>query len=128
MTEWPTIIPALPEIFLALAGMAVLMVGVFSSDGNAVRVSNLLSLIALGITLALVIFVSGATLTAFGVLFITDGFATYMKVLVLLGSILAILMSREYFEQEGAARFEFPVLILFATLGMLMMVSANKLI
>ncbi len=128
MADWPTIIPALPEIFLALAGMAVLMVGVFAREGHAVRVSNLLSLIALGIALVLVIFVSGGTMMAFGNLFVTDGFATYMKSLVLLGSILAVLMSQEYFEQEGAARFEFPVLILFATLGMLMMVSANNLI
>ena len=37
-------------------------------------------------------------------------------------------MSLDYIEREGMTRFEFPVLMLFATLGMMMMVSANDLI
>ena len=50
-----------------------------------------------------------------------------MKWLVLLGSALAIIMSINYNERENIQRFEFPVLILFASLGMLLMVSANDL-
>jgi len=52
----------------------------------------------------------------------------FMKMLILLGSFLAIVMSHGYIHREGMARFEYPVLIIFATLGMLMMVSANDLI
>ena len=58
---------------------------------------------------------------------IVDQFATFMKWLVLIGSALAIIMSMNYNEREGIQRFEFPVLILFASLGMLLMVSANDL-
>ena len=51
-----------------------------------------------------------------------------MKVLVLIGSALAIVMSLTFNEREALDRFEFPIVVLFATLGMLMMVSANDLI
>ena len=51
-----------------------------------------------------------------------------MKALVLVGSALAILMSRAYFEQVKAWRFEYPLLVLLATLGMMLMISANDLI
>ena len=56
-----------------------------------------------------------------------DGFAVYMKWLALIGSSLVLLMSTAYNEREKIARFEYPVLILFATLGMMMMISANDL-
>jgi len=65
---------------------------------------------------------------AFGDLFVVDRFAIFMKLLVLAGSIFAIIMSEGYIRREGMARFEFPLLICMATLGMLMMVSANDLI
>jgi len=67
-------------------------------------------------------------MTTFGGQFVIDDFAHFMKWLILIGSALAIAMSLSYNEQEDIARFEFPVLILFATLGMCMMVSANDLI
>src|SRR3546814_18753309 len=51
-----------------------------------------------------------------------------MKVLVLLGSILALIMSGGFIRREGMARFEYPLLIVFATVGMLLMISANDLI
>ena len=66
--------------------------------------------------------------TAMAGMFISDAFATFMKSLVLLGSALAILLSLDFIRREGMERFEFPVLILLATVGMMMMVSANDLI
>jgi NADH-quinone oxidoreductase subunit N len=51
-----------------------------------------------------------------------------MKVLVLVGSATSMVMSLRYFEAAGVLRFEYPILMLFATLGMLMMISANDLI
>ena len=57
-----------------------------------------------------------------------DPFARFMKVLVLIGSIAAIIMSTGYARDQGFARFEYPLLIVIATLGMMMMISANDLI
>src|SRR3546814_15624834 len=51
-----------------------------------------------------------------------------MKLLVLASSALTLIMAARYIEREDMARFEFPVLILFATLGMLLMISANDML
>ncbi|MBV6632618.1 MAG: NADH-quinone oxidoreductase subunit NuoN [Alphaproteobacteria bacterium] len=117
---------ALPELILAIAGMAFLMIGVFYK-GNA---TTLLSGLAIGtfVVLALlIVFGSEGTAIALGGQFITDGFAVFMKVLVLAGSGLALLLSLTYLQREQMDRFEYPILVTFATLGMLIMVSANDL-
>ena len=71
--------------------------------------------------------VSGGVMVTFGGMFINDPFAVYFKVLILIASCLTLVMSRDFMEQQGIARFEYAILVLFATLGMLMMVSANNL-
>ena len=121
-------LPALPEIFLAVAGMVLLMAGVFSKPERASRAVGNLSLLVLGLALSLVAAVGGRTVGVFDGLFVTDGFAVFFKAMVLVASMLAIVMGREFMEHEGIDRFEYPVLIVFATLGMLMMISANNLI
>src|SRR3546814_10859394 len=65
---------------------------------------------------------------SFSGLFVVDGFEAFMKLLILLGSSLAVVMSLGFIERERMARPEYPVLFLFATVGMMMMVSANDLI
>src|SRR6476646_8638697 len=61
-------------------------------------------------------------------MFVTDAFAVFMKVLVLLGAALGVVMAMPYNEREGIARPEFAILVMLATLGMLMMISAADLI
>jgi NADH-quinone oxidoreductase subunit N len=123
----PPLMPAAPEIFLAVASMALLMLGVFSGPKSA-RMVSWLSVIALLVCGAILSSVVDGRTTTFGGQFVVDDFAHYMKWLVLIGSALAIVVSMRFNEQAGIDRFEFPVLIVFATLGMLMMVSANDLI
>ncbi|MDJ0969464.1 MAG: NADH-quinone oxidoreductase subunit NuoN [Kiloniellales bacterium] len=118
---------ALPELFLACAGMAILMVGVFRG-GSGTRLVLWLCVLSLAIAFGMVTLVGRGDATAFGGLFVADAFGDFMKALVLIGSALTMIMSLGYLEREKMTRFEFPVLMLFATLGMLMMVSANDLI
>src|SRR5690606_37920838 len=66
--------------------------------------------------------------TAFGGAFIADPFARFMKVLTLIGSILTLIMSVGFAKAEKFDKFEYPVLIMLATLGMMFMVSANNMI
>jgi NADH-quinone oxidoreductase subunit N len=120
--------PALPEIFLAVFAMALMMLGVFSPENRAFKTVGSFALAGLGVALLLVLFNPGGRVLAMNGLFISDGFATYMKVLVLAGSIATLLMSDRFVRREKMARFEYPVLIVFATLGMMMMLSANDLI
>jgi len=70
---------------------------------------------------------SGTT-TLFGDSFIVDPFARVMKLLTLTGAAVALIMSVDYWRGAGRLKFEFPVLVLLATTGMLMMISANDLI
>lgn len=128
MTEFPNMLPALPEIFLAVAGMVLLLVGVFSAPARANGIVTGLALLALVATLAMVVTLHGGGGSAFGGMFVSSGFTVFMKALALVGSILAVIMSREFMAQARIARFEFPVLIAFATVGMMMMISANDLI
>ncbi len=127
MTELPVLFPALPEIFLAIAIMVMMMVGAYSKSDNTLGIVSTLMQITLIITAFLVIRGGGETQLAMNDLFIVDEFAVYMKLLILVASFLAIVMSNGYIRREGMAKFEYPILIGFATLGMLMMVSANDL-
>ena len=118
---------ALPEVFLACAAMTLLMVGVFLR-GQATRLVLALTVAVLAVAFFLVVLSPGGRALAFNGLFVTDVFTDFMKALVLLGAALTIAMSLGYIEREQMDRFELPVLMLFATLGMLAMVSANDLI
>jgi len=134
LSETPNLIPALPEIFLGVTIMALLMLGVFQKSETAedgVRVNRLflsLSIVAIVLTGMFFLFVSGEQITTFNDLFITDKFATFCKILILIGAGLTLLISLEYLSLHQVARFEFSILALCATLGMLIMVSANDLI
>jgi NADH-quinone oxidoreductase subunit N len=118
----------LPEIVLAIAGMALLVLGTFFSE-DSTRVVTWVSILVMALVLILVwSVVPSVRTTAFGGLFVTDQFSRFMKLLVLMGSGLAMAMSLGYVEREQMARYEFPLLLLFATLGMMLMISANDLI
>ncbi len=117
----------LPELVLALAAMLLLMIGVF---GGRDKVGGVLwlSVIAVAVSALIILFSPGNREVAFNGLFIVDSFGNFMKVLVLLGSGATMVLSHHFIKREGMALFEFPVLLLFATLGMLLMISADDLI
>lgn len=129
----PNLAPATPEIFLSLAIMGLLMLGVFQRADGAeagIKVNAqiwLLSIVTLVLAALLVTTVSGERLLTFGTLFVTDGFAVFAKILVLSAAALTLLISRPFLETHEMARFEYCVLIVFATLGMMIMISANDL-
>jgi NADH-quinone oxidoreductase subunit N len=123
----PDLSPALAEIFLVSAAMALLMVGVFRGDKSA-RLVSWLAVAALVVTMFIVLDTGGARQVALNGMFVTDAFATFMKVLVLVGSALSIILAIPYNEREGIARPEFAILVLLATTGMMMMISAADLI
>jgi NADH-quinone oxidoreductase subunit N len=118
---------ALPEIALAIFAMAFLMVGVFRKGENFTLVS-VLSIVALIATAMLVLAASSGKVTAFGGAFIVDDFARLLKFIAIFAAILVIVLSMKFLDTMGMARYEFPVLIMLAVLGMMMMISANDLI
>ncbi|MDH5411821.1 MAG: NADH-quinone oxidoreductase subunit N, partial [Alphaproteobacteria bacterium] len=106
-------LPAGPEIFLAVAGMVLLMVGAFGPRGGSTGLVSNMTLLSFAVALVFVLAMRGGSTTAFGGMFITDQFAVFMKVMILIGSFFAVIMSAEYMKNEKIGRFEFPVLILF---------------
>jgi NADH-quinone oxidoreductase subunit N len=125
--ELPDLIPALPELLLAIGAMALLMLGAFRGEGTAVLI-NWLAIALLALAGAAVVMLPAGTLVTFGGSFIVDPFARFLKLLALTGSAFAIFMSFDYLALEKQQRFEYPVLIVLATTGMLMLISAADLI
>ena len=116
-----------PECLLALAAMGLLMIGAIGGI-STFRAISIASVCALAVVAWLVFSPMTGALHAFGGAFVADGFSRFAKLLVLLGSALTIIMSVEFLERENIANFEFPILVLLATLGMLFMVSAANFI
>ena len=117
---------ALPELTLATGAMVLLLVGVSTRKEQAELI-----LWAAVLFLALAGFFvlrESGTITLFGDSFIVDPFARALKLLTLTGSAVTLIMSIDYWRGEGRLKFEFPILVLLATTGMLMMISANDLI
>ena len=127
MNALPDFLPALPEIILAAGAMLLLLAGAFRGDRSTEMVSWG-SVVLLLAALVALHGASGADARTFGGSFVLDRFAVFMKSLAIVGSAVAIIMSRGYMRAVRADRFEFPLLIVLATLGMMMMISAGDLI
>jgi NADH-quinone oxidoreductase subunit N len=123
----PNLLPALPEILLAIGALAMILVGAVLRD-RATRIVDMLAIALLAGSLLLVLGQGTAKVVTFEGAFVTDGFARFMKVLTLLGAIFALLLSMDYLQQRGIRKFEYAILIVLSTLGMMMMISANDLI
>ena len=123
--NFASLAPLWPEILLAVGAMALLMLGAFRGEKSMGEVTfGAVVLLALALVLTLRL----ETASAFDGAFVVDTFAVLMKVLVLAGSAVALIMSVEYCRAENLQKFELPVLIVLATLGMMMMISAGDLI
>ncbi len=118
--------PAYPELWLSVAAMALLLLGVFKGE-DSTRLVSWLGVAACAVTVLLIWCQPAEALSGFGGLFVADGFARFAKVLILIGSGFAIIQSLGYIRHQRMERFEYPVLILLASIGMMMMVSANDL-
>src|SRR5947209_5332306 len=122
----PTVIPALPEILLVLGAMALLMVGVYRDRSTQLVNAGAFALLVLAAVL--VVALPSGKLIGFGGSFIIDDFARVLKILTLAGSAVTIALARDYQAAERQEKFEFAILILLSTTGMLMLISAADLI
>ena len=121
------LIPLLPEIFLALIGMGLLIVGVVQGNSST-RVICWASAAGFAIATFILFAVGWDKTVVLNEMFVIDKFAGFMKLLVLTGLIAAMALSVKFLENEGMERFEYPILVVFAGIGMMMMVSANNLL
>ncbi len=119
--------PIFPELFIVLASMVLLLWGVYHryEAGFSVGIVSILVLAGAAILIA---GQTQATEELFNGAFVNDSFARFMKILTLAGSAFAMLLSFDYMRRERLLRFEYPVLILLSTAGMMLTISANDLI
>src|SRR5947209_7222532 len=125
--EIPTLLPAVPEIVLAVGAMLLLMVGVFRGEQASKGIETGAILLLL-VTALIVGWLPAGKLVTFGGSFVVDGFARFLKLLALAGSAAAIVMSSNYLAVEKRVTFEYSILILLSTVGMMMLISAADLI
>ncbi len=131
MIAIPNLTLALPELWLAGGAMVLLMVGSFAGERASQWVTGLSIALLIIATVTLMWltgdYASEPQTTMHGA-FVLDSFARLMKLLVLIGSIAVIAMSVGFTRREQFDRFEYPILVVLATLGMMLMISANDLI
>ncbi len=128
VVDFNTLRPALPELLLAGGAMALLMLGAFRSSEGTATLVNWLAIALLLIAGAVILAMPPGTQTTFGGSFVVDGFARFLKLLALTGSATAIILSLDYNKVRKRQKFEYAVLILLSTTGMLMLISAADLI
>jgi len=116
---------AAPELTLAVGGLVLLMLGAFTGEKSTRLISGLsILLLAAASVLAAV----GPLGTAFNGAYVADPLAVYGKVAIFLSAAVAIVLGDGWIHRNGIAKFEFPVLIVLASVGMSMMASSGDLI
>lgn len=122
------LVPILPELFLALTSLGLLIVGV-NGGNRSTDVISWACIVALLISAILMLSIGwDEPMVILNGMFIMDGFAGFMKLLIILGLIASIALSVKHLHQEHMVRFEYPILIMMAGIGMLLMVSAHNLL
>ena len=116
---------ATPELIVAISALALLMVGAYGGP----KIGPLVAWLSVGVlaVAALLVWQSGVG-NVFGGGYVNDAFAKFMKLLTVIGALVTLAMSMEFAKRENFDMFEFPILVLLATLGMMLMVSANNLL
>lgn len=117
----------LPELFLAVAGMVLLIMGVFRGNES----TRFISTATIGVFFITILIMLGQQPDGEPILngmFVHDNFTFFMKLLIMTGLMASVALSVQYLYQEEVVRFEYPILMLFAGLGMLLMVSANDML
>jgi NADH-quinone oxidoreductase subunit N len=115
----------LPELILAVGAMALLLIGAVRGDKSA-NTLTILSVVLIAVSAWLSMVIGDGT--AFHGAFVMDSFARFTKAVILWSSAACVLMAHQFFALEKSERFELPVLIVLASLGMSLMVSANNFI
>jgi NADH-quinone oxidoreductase subunit N len=127
--QWQALLPILPEAVLAGGAMLMLMVGVGAHQSErSARIVNGFCVAVLALAALVVVMLPPGRSELFGGSFVVDDYARFLKLLALAGSGGALLLSLDWLTLEKQQKFEYGVLFLLSTLGMLLLISANDLI
>jgi NADH-quinone oxidoreductase subunit N len=127
LTQISGLLPVLPEIVLAGGAMVLLMAGVVQSERGSASINGL-SVGLLGLVAVFLFSIPAGRYELFGGSFVLDDYARFLKILTLIGSAGALMLSLGYLKEKKQQRFEYGALFLLATLGMMVLISAGDLI
>ena len=116
----------LPELFLSVAIMSLLMLGVFIK--KSFKLVSLLTILSLAFAIILVLNQPSEVVKIFNESYIIDKLSIFMKVLTLLFCLFVLLSSKDYIKNNDIDKIEYPIIILASTLGMILMISSYDLI
>ena len=119
--------PILPEIFLSVLAMALLLINVFAPSGGQKSYLAYISFFGIVATAVLVGSGWGGHIESFSGSVVLDNFATFFKMIFLLAAGLTVLIADQYMEREGCNHGELYPLILFTVVGMMLMASGTDL-
>ena len=122
------LLPLLPEIFIALTAMGLLIVGVQRGNEATVVISWYSATVYLFAFLMLLGVNWSVETTVLNDMFVFDSFAGFIKGMILMGLTISAALSARYLRDAGIERFEYPILVMLAGLGMMLMVSANNML
>src|SRR5216110_2796114 len=121
------LLPVLPELVLAVGAMVLLMLGAYRGQQTTSLVTGL-AVCLLVLTGVLELLLPSGKVTTFGGSFIVDDFARFLKILALIGSAATLILSAEFLADPSRQIFEYSILVLLSTLGMMVLISAGDLI
>src|SRR5580698_3250160 len=110
---------SLPELILAVGAVLLVLIGALrgrESDGPMTE----LAVGILGLAILAILLGTKTTAIIYDGAFVDDAFGRFMKVLVLIGSLVTLIMAQDYLRRAKIDKFEFPILVVLSTLGMLM--------
>jgi NADH-quinone oxidoreductase subunit N len=122
-----SLLPVLPELVLAVGSMVLLMIGAYRGPAMTGLITGF-AVCLLAIVGALELLLPAGKLVTFGGSFIVDDFARFMKILSLIGSAVTLILSREFLADPSRRIFEYSILVLLSTVGMMVLISAGDLI
>ena len=117
----------LPEIFLSLYVMVALVGAVYTSKDEIAQKVTWLTAFVFILLAFWMIFSEAQTEIAFGGMFINDAFSRFSKIIILLSGAVVLIMGQDYMGRRGFLKFEYPLILAFSVVGMMVMVSAGDL-
>lgn len=130
MQMWGETNPLLPEIILGCSAMLLLLIGAWQGDKSTDSISRIAQWVIIPFILIIefMMDLGGESIFSFEGLVITNQFTRLINIVLLLSAMIMLDIHRRYAEIDKIQRFEYPVLILLTTLGMLVMVSSDSLL
>jgi NADH-quinone oxidoreductase subunit N len=127
MFNLQSLTPVLPELIVLGGALLLVLVGAWNGDRLVATIDGAVILI-LAAAIVAIFWMPGERLSAFGGSFVVDSFSRFFKVMALIGAAATFLMSLDFWQRERLRRFEYGILVLTSTAGMMVLISAADLI